>query len=1387
MKYGLKHLLLFLIILVYTIPLFSQGIRFVSITQDDGLPDRNVIAFAQDQEGFMWFGTFDGIIRYDGVNFTQFTHDPADSNSLSHALVTDLIVDHNNMLWVGTFYEGFNKFDPKTKDFTHYKHDPDDPASLSQNYVSTIYEDKSGWLWIGTGSKGLNLFHKDTGTFTRFKHDPINPNSISGNSIRSIVEDPDSSKTVLWIGTNRGLNRFDVKRNEFTHFLHDPDNPTSLSHNNVRSVEVSRSGDLWIGTARGLNKFDRKEQTFTHYYHDPNDPHSLHFDYIGHLIEDSRGHLWIASGDGVLDRLIPGSTVLAKEMKSASPEKERFFLYTHDPTNPYSLKDTEYIQAIYEDRAGSIWIGYRESGINCFDRNTENFTNYQRQSSNPNSLSNDIVNCVREDQTGIVWIGTMGGGLNRLDRVSGEFTHYKHDPDDTTTLLSNDVLDIREDPDHKGEILWIGTKRGLNKFYVKEGKFASYLRGYSIWNMMVDKSGNLWLGSHTKSLFKFDRENHSYTNYQYDPEYKISWGQWIDFIHEDHDEEGILWLSISNEGMVRFNSHTGTFTKYVHDPSDTTSIQENTHLSFYEDKSGNFWVGRLSGLDRFDKETETFAQVKPKGDFRINRVRGFTEDDNGNLWLGAKNGLFRFNPGTGLIKRFTIRDGLCNNSYNSTGFRSPITGEMFWGGNNGLTIFHPDSIIDNQYSPPIVITAFKKYGREVELGAPLALLDEIALEHDNKVISFEYVALNFINPERNQYAYMLEGFDQNWVFVGNKRDVTYTNLDPGRYVFRVKGSNNDGIWNETSASIAITIPPPPWKSWWAYILYVLATGIAVYAAWHATLTRARIRNELKMKSFEAQKFQEIDQLKSRFFANISHEFRTPLTLILGPIERLQKRIRDKQSKNDLSLMRKHTKRILNLVSQLLDLSKLEARRMKLHTSFQNIVPLLKGVVESFSSLAETNKINLTFKSNPRAINVYYEKDVIVKILTNLLSNALKFTAAGGRVSIDVQTLFGDEQSNAGYIEFSIVDTGIGIAPERLPKIFNRFYQVDSSETREHEGTGIGLSLTKELVELHKGTIAVDSIMDSETTFTVRIPLGKDHLAEDEIVEHIQNFDVEVNIPVDENKVSARKQSLTPRTALPTILIVEDNSDVRKYIRSYLDNEYHCIEAINGAAGLEEARKIVPDLIISDIMMPKMDGVEFCRKIKTDVNTSHIPVILLTAKADIENRLEGLEIGADDYLTKPFEARELLVRINNLIRQRQQLQERFKKEFSIIPDNLPLTSMDEQFMNRVVKLIKENLDNSGFKVEEFSQQIFMSRQHLNRKLKALTGFNPQEFIRSVRLKTAAQLLRQKQASIAEIAYKVGFSSPSHFSKSFRKKYKTSPKEFATNPTIPTTPK
>jgi signal transduction histidine kinase/DNA-binding response OmpR family regulator len=852
------------------------------------------------------------------------------------------------------------------------------------------------------------------------------------------------------------------------------------------------------------------------------------------------------------------------------------------------------------------------------------------------------------------------------------------------------------------------------------------------------------------------------------------------------------------------------------------------------------WVGTGGGLNKYDYKTDSFQYYNQNDGLPSNKISGILEDEHGNLWLSTDRGLSKFNPVSEVFRNYDTHDGLYHLQFNFSSCLKTADGQLLFGGTNGITAFYPDSIRDNPHIPPIIITDFRLFNESVpiarndldqktegyHLPQHISTLDEITLSYRENIFSFEFSALDYHSPQKNQYAYFMEGVDPDWVHTdASRRFASYTNLDPGEYIFRVKGSNSDGIWNESGTSIKVLITPPWWLSSWAYAAYFLLIIAMVVTIWRFQLRRIHLRNELKMKSFEAQQLQEVDQMKSWFFANISHEFRTPLTLIQGPVKQIINGEFVGNLKDQCKMILRNSDRLLHLINQILDLSKLESGRMKIKANRIDIISYLKGLVQSFASMAEYNNVSFTLNSNVESQVGYVDRDKLEKIITNLLSNAFKFTPEGGEVSVDM-SLRGDSRSKAREttkqspsvvgkeiatsaerrtrndqrIELSISNTGPGIPRDQLEKIFDRFYQADNSYKKDSEGTGIGLTLTKELVQACGGEIRVESEPDKLTTFTVLLPISKEHFKVEEIIEEqdsekelVLEKDTGYQIPDtgDQEKsgirhpvsgIQDRDASDEKRVASnksPLLLIVEDNPDVTSYISSFLEKDYRIITAENGEEGWKKALKKFPDLIISDVMMPVMDGFELCKKLKSDQRTSHIPIILLTARADMESKLEGLEFGSDDYVTKPFDAKELQIRCRNLLEQRRRLREKFSKELAVEPHEITVSSLDEKFITRALQIIEEKISDPEFGVEKFSREIGMSRANLYRKLQAITGHTAKDYIRIIRLKRAALLLQKRTGNITEIAFAVGFNSPSYFSECFRKYFGQLPSTYSSN--------
>ncbi|MBV6506060.1 MAG: Sensor histidine kinase RcsC [Syntrophorhabdaceae bacterium] len=1371
----------------------NRPIKFEHLRLEQGLSQSSVYCILQDHQGFMWFGTQGGLNKYDGHNFTVYQQNVFDSTSLSQDVAWAMCEDHTGTLWAGGPNAAcLNRFNRETERFTRFVHDPKNPNSLSNGGINAIYEDHTGTLWVGT-SYGLNRFDREKEQFTRYLYDPKDSNSLHGYAVFSIYEDRAGT---LWIGTRRWLNKFVREKDQFVYYADDPQTPFDQSPKPITAIFEDRAGMLWVGSeGAGLKKFDRETGQFTPFFHDPKNPHSLSSDSVIAIYEDRLGSFWIGTWGGLnlFDR-----------------EREQFTRCVPDPKNPHSIGD-KIIQSICEDRSGILWIGTFNDGVNKLDRDKEQFTKIAHDPDNPHSLSGNSAQGFCRDHTGTLWVGTEKG-LNRFDRNTKEFTHFFHDPNDPNTFGDLKARAICED---RLGMLWIGTNKGLDKFDPIAKKFIHYVHdpenphslGANRVNLIYeDRAGTLWVGTYGGGLNRFEREKEQFTRFVYEANNpnsingNIVWG-----ICEDSLAPNILWVAAT--GLNRFDRNTEQFTRFVHDPKDPHSLSHDYVGPLCIDRSGILWIGTLGGgLNRFDRENEQFTHFTKNEGLCDNQIGGILEDDRGRLWLSTGKGLSCFDPQRNTFRNYDVADGLASNEGVLPGPYKSVDSEMFLGSpNSGFTMFHPDSIKDNPYIPPVLISAFKRYNTADATGIAIeekgiSAKKEIKVSYKNNVLNFEFAVLSYRNTLKNQYAYKLTGFNDNWIQLGTKRDITFTNLDPGEYTLRVKGSNNDGVWNEEGTSLKITITPPWWQTRWAYAFYVLLFMLSLYGWRRFDLNRIKLRNELQMKSFQAQKLQELDHMKSRFFANISHEFRTPLTLILGPVEQMCAGEFRGNLQEAYDMIMRNGRRLLRLINQLLDLARLEAGRMSLQARPENIVSFLKGLVLSFASAAERKRIKLSISAEKESLVVYFDRDKLEKIVSNLLSNALKFTPENGKVTVEVRR--GDGRGEKLFapthegVEISVTDTGTGIPEDQLDKIFDRFYQVDASQTREHEGTGIGLALTKELVELHHGEIRVQSEDGCGTTFIVRLPLGKEHLKPEEVISEqlavsSDQFSASRSESFDDQATSGQKpaisdelkrressdssgESVTSDEAI--ILVVEDNRDVCTYIRQYLEPAFKVIEAHDGIEGATRAFEVIPDLIISDVMMPKRDGNELCRILKTDEKTSHVPVIMLTAKADSESKVHGLEIGADDYLIKPFDSKELLARVHNLIRLRQQLRERFSREVVLKPQDIAITPMDEVFLNKVKAAVEKHLGDEDFEVEALGHEVGMSRSQIHRKLKALTDQSASQFIRSLRLQRAVELLKQNAGTVAEIAYQVGFGSQAYFTKCFHEQFGCTPKEY-----------
>lgn len=1378
---------------------FAQDIRFEHLDVGLGLSQSGVYSIIQDSRGFMWIGTSDGLYRYDGYEVKSFKKIISEPTSLSANWIQTLHEDHTGLMWVGTNLGGVYLFDPITERFTRLMHEPDDPSSLSDNRVSVIYEDRAGTVWVGTDG-GLNRYERETGQFTRFVVDSLNSNSISSNYVTSLYQDHSG---ILWIGSEiGGLDYFDPKRNAFTHLLHDPERPSGLTDNSVRAILEDDADNLWVSEAySGVVRLDRARRHLKAFQFVPGDTRSLSHNDVWDITQDRRGQIWFATRTN-------GITIF-------DPQTGLFTRVASDSEDPGSLSSSE-VNTIYEDRSGLIWIGTGR-GVNTYDPRGKPFKKLvvEHESSVAVRNDNDVFS-ILQDRSKSLWIGTSNGLFHRMEVDGGQlqFTHFHPDSNDAASLSNREVFAIHESRDGT---LWIGTADGLNELApVQQGSTAGYRVRFTHWlrtnSNLSDYPDNqvfaivedpdladiLWLAT-ARGLIRFDCRSTAeprYTVFNRDPgnPYGLQSSEVRTLLF---DRKGLLWIGTRMGGLYRFDRSSSQFTWFAHDPDDPGSLSNNAVRSIYEDRRGTLWIGTDFGLNRMDRSLGRFETFTQRDGLPNDIIYGIMSDAAGHLWLSTQRGLSQFDSVKKVFRNFSTSDGLGQAAFNRGAYFKAASGELFFGSTEGAIRFHPDSIRSNEHVPPVVITSLRRYNVDesdnqltFEQGVPWK--SDIELSYRDIMLTFEFAALNFRNPRNNQYAYRLVGYHDQWIQLGNERSVTFTSLDPGTYTLQVKGSNDDGVWNEEGTALRFSITPPPWKMWWAYFLYSLAFVALLYVIRKFELSRVQLKNRLEQQHAVAEKLRELDQMKSRFFANVSHEFRTPLTLTLGPLDDLKSGLFGPLTEpvsQQVRLARRNAARVLDLINQILDVARLEAGRTRLRTRPIDLSVLVDVFSQPFRTSAERKSIALAVDLPPEPVEVYADPAMLEKVLTNLLSNALKFTPEGGTIRVKVS-------AEDGHARVCFRDNGPGIPAVDLPHIFDRFYQVGGA-VQTLPGTGIGLALAKEIMDLHGGVLAVESEEGLGSTFTVLVPLGKSHLTPEQINETTEPWMPGATKPVSESiddvPVPVHEDSVTDMT---TVLVVEDHAEVRAYIRRHLETAregspttYRVLEAADGEAGLALAKAYLPDIVLSDVMMPKLDGLGLCRALKADPETDFIPVILLTAKAAPEDRLEGLSEHADDYLTKPLDMAELKARIKNLITIRQRLRDRFSQEESVrmqdrsllvafSPREPDAVSAETVFLERVREVVEAYIGDDTFSVERLAAAVGMSRVHLHRQLGSIAGRTPSEIIRTMRLERAAQLLKVQAGTVSEVAYGVGYKSVSHFSTSFRRQYDVTPTEYAT---------
>lgn len=1375
--YSRMYRVLFIAVLLFGIPIqaIAQATKavFKHLTINEGLSQNTVYSILQDHEGYIWIGTTDGLNKYDGYDFTIYKHDINDKNSLTNSQINALLEDKKGDLWIGTA-DGINFYDRKRDLFTHI-YTLSKRSSETNDYITAILQDKKGNIWVSTYD-GLKLYDAATKTFIKYQSG--DETDMQSKKVQTIFE---AGNDVLWVGTNKNLKLFDINTRRYITIPPVLANNGLLKNSGIRSIKKDKKGTYWIGTeVAGVFNYDPVAQTCVNYRQENGNANSLLSDIVRDIFIVNSGEVWIGTRDGL--------SVL---------KDGRFRNYQYDKYDPDALSHNS-VRYIMQDRSGNVWVGTFAGGVNIFYAGSNNFVHLGEQIGASPGLSHRVVSSILSNGNGTFWVGTEGGGLNYVDRKNNQ---YKAFPilDKGKQLKSNNVKSLAKDD--QGNI-WVGAYDGLAYFNVKTSSLSIYrsLNNYpnpvenQIYALSATADG-VWIGTNGAGLQFMDKSG-NITNYIHNSKDagSISSNS-VSSILKDVKGDG-YWIG-TQQGLNYLDLRSQKFTQYKHTDGDKYSLNYNSVLTVFCDAQQRLWLGTEGGgLSYFDQKTHKFYPIASQQGLSNSVVHAINQDKAGNLWVSSNKGLVRisfkrfgvpFNSSDLSISNYTITDGLQSNQFSSNATAADANGELLFGGINGISYFDPTKIEVNKFKPPVVFTDFLIRNKTVSLtdeGSPLTAqvneTGQITLTHDQGFISFKFAALNFINPEKNQYAYKMEGFkgDDDWHYVGDQRMATYTNLNAGTYYFKVKAANNDGIWNDQSRSIKLIVLPPWWKTWWAYLLYASCIGGLLYTFYYYSFKTERLKNELLFEQLSHEKDQELSQRKLTFFTNISHEIKTPLTLILAPLEKLVSMNEgNNKIQNQLMLMQRNGERLIRLINQLLDFRKFESGNMALQAAEGNIVRFVNEVFIAFESYAVSKNITFGFDSKAEDIRVYYDRDKLEKILYNLLSNALKFTPEGGKITVSVKA---DDKN----VVIGVEDNGPGIPEEDQGKIFELFNHFNYSRNSIH-GTGIGLAFSKGLVELHHGELSVQSRVATDTEngytcFTVKLPLGKSHLKPEDIdrefkdSENISQYhSLGVNL---EQPLINTAEPVADTADKPIMLIVEDNPEVLNFVASTFAAKYNVHKAGDGQKGWQMAAEIIPDIIISDVMMPNMNGIELCNKVKSDIRTSHIPIILLSARTPLIFKIEGLETGADDYITKPFSVNVLEARVSNLVASRKKLRDRYRQEITLQPTNVAITSPDEKFLTKVMKFIEDNISEPNLTVEELGKEIGMSRVTLYRKIKALTNQTAIEFIRGVRIKRAAQLLEQNKFNVSEISYMVGFMDVDYFRKCFKEQFGHTPKEY-----------
>lgn len=1421
---------------------------------EDGLSHDGVMSILKDRDGFMWFGTWDGINRFDGHNFVTYKTRPGDSSSLKINRVDNIKEDKDGYLWLEVYDNQVYRFDKKNKKFLsisdilsekkienvlfsnviltgrngvwlntidkgvfgiknmgsakpeirRYSQNLENDFHLYSDKVNFLHGDKQGKVWIGTAA-GLNCLSIDPSGI--YKNNAIDLRFTKGTAFTCITEDIQ----YVWLGTGDGqLLRYDKRSGRFV--------KKKISDDRINALHIAKQGiNIYATVYREVITIDKVNLRTSVATYSGTGP-------LLSIYEDRSGLLWIEPEKHGLVKYNPVNHLF------------KYFFQENDANFFNTAKEYK----VFEGPDNRVWMSMKGGGFGYYNPVADAVEYFYNKPGSADHEFSNIVISSYFDPSGVLWLSTRDRGM---DKVIFQANHFKY------SLLVNHTLnksdnEIRGVFSDKNQLQWIGSKSG-GLYVYRHGKrvddiFINQPAGGIglIYNMVQDRNGAIWLGTKGNGLFKavsVDKTGLKYklthykadkknvnsissdliysiledkkgriwvATYQYGINLLVPDGDEIKFVnihnsfknypqgswktrHLEQAADGKIWVGTTN-GLVIFDPDQGepdnyVFKSYGKIPGDKSSLGNNDAQFIYRDSKDRMWVatsgGGLNKVVLSSDHNVKFKAYTTEDGLPSDYILSIIEDKAHNLWLGTENGISKLNPEQERFRNYDSYDGLPKTGLSEASSLMLPDGDLLFGCINGYITFNPATVADQKIRAKMAFTNLQINNRDVtpaDPGAPLNVdindAKEIELKYNENIISIDFTALDYRSSNKQVYAYRLNGFDQDWHVVKNQRKATYTNLPPGKYVFEVKSLNTDLYEILPLKRLSIIIAPPPWRTVWAYALYVILIGVLIEVARRIVFTMIRLRNRITVE-------QRLTELKLSFFTNISHELRTPLTLIVNPIDEISRQENlSPKGQEYINVVRKNANRMVRFINQLLDFRKTQSGKMNLKVAYTDVLGLVKDITEHFSEIANEKHIELVISSNVKNLYAWIDAEKIDIVIYNLLSNAFKFTPPNKVIRIVIDSIDKDD-----LFTITVIDQGIGVPNDKLNDIFELYYEVEKAHRNNLEGTGIGLALCKEIVGLHHGEIEARNNSSGEgLTVMLKLPLETAH---DNAGDHLLPERSSQNKPFELETIAsepALRAVTTPHSGqLPLVLLVDDNNELRKFLADQLSQYYRIVEAREGKEGLDLALELLPDLVISDVMMPVMDGIQLLDQLKHTLTTSHIPVILLTAKSSVENQIEGLKYGADYYITKPFQTDFILASIDNLLKQRKKLFDSLlssKKTIALNPSEIVITSKDEAFLKEIIDIVENGMVDIEFNIDSVAESIGMGRTTFYKKFKSLTNLAPVEFVREMRLKRAKQFLDANGQNISEIAYAVGFNSAKYFSTCFKDEYGVSPSEY-----------